>query len=315
MPRIVKGPDGTMHSFPDTATDQQISGALKAIPRANAPQASKAPTWADQMGLNAGTDSPVEGFFRGAGAAAVDMAEGATAAVRNRVASAGDPTMRMLHGAGPVEEQQDVAAVPESTAGQIGAVAPAVAEMAIPVGGGAKVGKAVIDAIPRTARAAGKFKEVMSAAGQLPVNISAPGNVALRIQELAERGGSMPMAVRKFLVRVTDPNKAAMNYEEARDFASNISRLSASEFGRLTPVVAREVAEMRVALNKAVAETAKQAGKADEYASAMKEYAQAMRVKNVIHSAVEGAKKSAPYATAVGAGYWLSKKFMDLIDQ
>jgi hypothetical protein len=36
----------------------------------------------------------------------------------------------------------------------------------------------------------------------------------------------MPMAVRKFLNRITDPEKAQMNYEEARDFASNISRLS-----------------------------------------------------------------------------------------
>lgn len=47
MPKIVKGPDGKIHSFPDQATDQQISVALKAIPEANAKTMPGAPTWAE----------------------------------------------------------------------------------------------------------------------------------------------------------------------------------------------------------------------------------------------------------------------------
>jgi hypothetical protein len=142
----------------------------------------------------------------------------------------------------------------------------------------------------------------------VPVDVNGPGQVALRINELAERGGSMPMAVRKFLNRVTDPNKPGMVYEEARDFASNISRLSANEFQRLTPVVAKEVATLRVALNKAVAEAASKAGKGEEYAQAMNEYARAMKLKNAVDAAVDGAKRGIPYATAAGVGYWLTTK-------
>jgi hypothetical protein len=116
------------------------------------------------------------------------------------------------------------------------------------------------------------------------------------------------MAVRKILNRMTDPNKPALNSQEARDFASNISRLSANEYGRLTPAVAREVAGLRVALNEAVAKAAQQAGKGAEYASAMKEYAQAMKIKGAIDAVAEGAKKGLPYATAAGAGTWLTLK-------
>lgn len=186
------------------------------------------------------------------------------------------------------------------------------AEMLVPLG-------AAAEAIPTTAKAGAKFQQVMGAARNIPVDINAPGQVALRINELAERGGSMPMVVRKFLNRVTDPNKPGLVYEEARDFASNISRLSANEYQRLTPVVAREVANLRVVLNKAVADAAGQAGKGAEYAQAMNEYARAMKIRGVIDNVVSGVKRSAPYATAAGAGtaagYWVSQHLKDLLGE
>jgi hypothetical protein len=173
-----------------------------------------------------------------------------------------------------------------NNAQRVGAVAENLLEMAVPVSKAAA-------AIPTTAKAGAKFQSVMGAAHSVPVDVNGPGAVALRIAELADRGGSMPMAVRKFLARITDPQKAAMTYQEARDFASNISRLSANEYGRLTP---------------AVAKAAQQAGKGAEYASAMKEYAQAMKIKGAIDAVAEGAKKGLPYATAAGAGTWLTLK-------
>lgn len=181
------------------------------------------------------------------------------------------------------------------------------AELALPVTRAA-------EAVPTVAKAGAKFQSVMAAARNVPIEVDAPGKVALRISELADRGGSMPMAVRKFLARVTDPEKGQMMYEEARDFASNISRLSANEFGRLTPAVAREVANLRVALNQSVAKAAEAAGKGAEYAAAMREYAQAMKVKNAVDAAIDGAKRSVPYATAAGAGYWLTSKLRGLLD-
>lgn len=49
MARIVKGPDGITHSFPDDATDAEISEALGAMQQTAAPEApaEKARTWSD----------------------------------------------------------------------------------------------------------------------------------------------------------------------------------------------------------------------------------------------------------------------------
>jgi hypothetical protein len=161
----------------------------------------------------------------------------------------------------------------------------------------------VADALPNAARAGAKFQSVMSTAKDIPIDISGPGNAALRILQLSERGGGVPpRPVMQFAQRVTNPKKPPMTYDEARDFASNISRLSANEFNRLTPVVHREVAGLRVALNKAVGEAASQAGRGSDYASAMKEYARAMQMKNVADKLWAGAKRAAPFATIAGLG-------------
>lgn len=182
------------------------------------------------------------------------------------------------------------------------------AELALPVAEAAQ-------AIPQTARAAKNFQAVMGAAKDLPVDITAPGNVALRIQQLAERGGSMPMAVRKFLVRITDPDQGPLTYEQARDFASNISRLSANEYGRLTPVISREVANLRVALNQAIGQTASRAGKGAEYAAAMNEYAKAMRLRSFFEEALQGAKQNLPWASVAGTGYYVGQKLKALLGE
>lgn len=258
-------------------------------------------TWADELGLNEGTDSMVGGFLRGSGSAAVDMLQGAVANLTNQ-ANRHRVEMRTGNYEQPAP---DVMTQPESVAGTIGAVG---ADMALPGAAGVKGGRIALNAIPRVARAGEKFQEVMGAARNIPIDVKDVGDVALRINQLAERGGSMPMAVRKILNRMTDPAKAPMAYEEARDFASNISRLSANEYGRLTPAVAREVAELRVVLNKANAQAAQKAGKLAEYESAMKEYAQAMRLRDAVEKATKAAKKAVPIATAGGVGYWLTRQ-------
>ena len=202
--------------------------------------------------------------------------------------------------------QHGVDATPyTNTAQKVGGGLETVAEMVLP-------GMAGTKAVPSATRAGALFQDVMGAAKNVAVDTADPGNVALRIQQLAERGGSMPMAVRKFINRVTDPAKADLTYEEARDFASNISRLSVDETKRLTPVVRMEVANMRVALNEAIAKAAQKAGKGAEYKTAMKEYAQAMRMRDMAEQALKGAKKAAPWLTAGGAASWLGSKLSHL---
>lgn len=184
------------------------------------------------------------------------------------------------------------------------------AETALPVGMGVKAG---LGKLPTVAKAGAKFETVMKAAHTRPVDVSQAGDVALRIQELADRGSSMPMVVRKFLKRVTDPAQGDLTYKEARDFYHNISRLSANEVQRLTPVVHREVNALRVALNQALERTAAGVGKGKEYAEAMSEYRRAARGREMV-DAVGNAAKKAAITGAIGAGaYGVAKQggFLD----
>lgn len=275
------------------------------------PTPKKQPTWSKSLGLQEPTTSPMVGFMRGAGSGVVDLAQGAVSNVLGQLNTKLDAENATRKSFGqPETATMPRVENPESFAGDVGNVMPMIAEMTI---GGRPAAKAAIEAIPSTARAGRGFQEVMGAARNIPIETKAVGDAALRVQQLAERGSTMPQAVRKLLLRMTDPDKTPMVYEEARDFASNISRLSANEMGRLTPVMAKEVANLRVALNEANAQAAKAAGKLPEYKAAMQEYARAMRIKSAIDSAVQGAKRSLPYATAVGAGYWLTREVKSLL--
>jgi hypothetical protein len=190
-----------------------------------------------------------------------------------------------------------------------------VASLLLPNAAGAAM-SAASKAIPNSQRAATKFATVMGAAKTVPVDIEAPGQVALRIQQLAERGGTMPRMVRQFASRITDPNQGPLTYGEARDFASNISRLSADEYNRLTPVIQREVGNLRASLNDAVGQAADAAGQGDTYRSAMSEYARSKSLQDTLGSIKKGATKALPWGLGIGAGgtaTYAAKKLIDLL--
>lgn len=172
---------------------------------------------------------------------------------------------------------------------------------------------AAVDAIPNAERAGKNFQEVMGAAKNVPINTEEPGNAALRVWQLADRGGSMPKAVRNLLARMGDPEKPPLAYEEARDFYSNISRLSAAEQQRLTPVMKRAVGELRAALDAANEGAAGEVGKAELYRAAMKEYRNAARLRGVADASVKYGKRAA-VTGAVGAAGLGAAKALGVLD-
>lgn len=126
----------------------------------------------------------------------------------------------------------------------------------------------------RQMSAAGKvFSQIESQAGKIPIDTTAPGNAALDIQRLAQSGGQMPKVVRDFLKRATDPEQGPITYAEARQFFSNASRLSKDEYDRLTPVMQRGASMFAKALNESITEAAGKVGQADNYITALKQYA------------------------------------------
>ena len=151
------------------------------------------------------------------------------------------------------------------------------------------------------ARAATNFQQVMGAAEKEVVPVTNELSDALsRYQQLADRGGSRSIAVTKLMNRLTTPESAPLTYKEARDFYNNISRLSADEFNRLTPVMKQQVGAVRVALNNAIQGTAETVGKGEQYANAMQEFAQGARNTRKVAALGKVAKKLA-FAGALGA--------------
>jgi hypothetical protein len=161
--------------------------------------------------------------------------------------------------------------------------------------------------LPSTERAGQAFSEVEAAAGDHPVNINPAGQQALKIQELAQSGGSMPKVVKDFLKRVTDPEEGPLTYSEARKFYSNATRISADEANRLTPVMKRQLSIFTQTLGSSIADTAGAAGKMEQYRGAMGEYRNASRLRSakeaMVDYFVKPAIKAIPYGAGAAAGY------------
>jgi hypothetical protein len=143
---------------------------------------------------------------------------------------------------------------------------------------GGPAAEAAITAVPSREFAAQLFKDVSEHAGNVPVSITHSGDAILRAQEISNAGTSMPQSLGKLLKRVTDPKKAPLTYDEARDFYTNITSLSANESARLSPVMRKQVANVRAGLMKDIGDAADQAGQAAKYYAAMKDYARASKL-------------------------------------
>jgi len=135
--------------------------------------------------------------------------------------------------------------------------------------------------VPSTVRAGQGFTKVSAAAGKLPVDVNAAGQVAFEAQKLAEAGATLPKVFRDFLKRATDPKQAALTFDEARQFLSNAGRLSADESSRMIPPMRRQISRFAAALQEAVKKTADSVGELDTYISSLKEYRRTAVLKSV----------------------------------
>lgn len=162
-------------------------------------------------------------------------------------------------------------------------------------------------------RAGGNIQAATQAAGAVPLNTEGVGQSGLRAMELQEAGGRMPRVVSMLMRRVTDPDQPDLTFAEARDYYSNLSRLSANEFGSLNPTMQRQVGAMRQALHEALTSAADTVGAGDQYASGMSEYAKAGRagqywdknLKPLLGSLAKDALKGSALA---GGGYEVWKR-------
>jgi hypothetical protein len=191
-----------------------------------------------------------------------------------------------------MEQQADIG----SPEGIVGAAAPITAATLAP-SFGVRALNAAKKALPgaRIARAASQLGEVRGAAGNIPIDVSKAGNTALEIMKQTERGGPPVRAVRQIVQRMTDPSKGALTYEEAKDFQSNLSKLSASEHMEMKPATKRLVGQLNAELKEALKGAASQVGKGYVFSGAMKDYHRAAQTRDFFNAAKDAAVKSLPY--------------------
>lgn len=142
------------------------------------------------------------------------------------------------------------------------------------------------EVLPSAERAGQAFKKVSATVGKHTVPITdGLSNALMNYQGLVDTGGSRSLAVSKLLSRITSPDAAPLTYDEARQFYSNISRLSANESMRLTPQMKRAVGMIAQEFNGAISQTADDAGKLGQFQGAMKEYASAKNLEDKVELA------------------------------
>jgi hypothetical protein len=161
--------------------------------------------------------------------------------------------------------------------------------------------------IPTAAKAGAALRDVKAVAGGVPIDISEAGNTALEMMTQKERGGQLPQAVRQLVSRFTDPSKGPITYEEAKDFQSNISNLSANEKMALKPNTVRLLGQLNSNLKDALESAADTQGKGQQFVNAMKDYHNAMRIRGMSDAAKEAAWRAALGA----AGVYGAKKIWD----
>ncbi len=240
-----------------------------------------------------------KGIAKGAAHSAIDLAEGAAQShiIPGLTTGTLPPELTQL-------ARQKIAY--SNTPQRIGGGIETAAEIALPLVRG-------VGMVPTTTRAGRTFQTVMSAAKDVPLDVAGPGNAALEIQQLGSRGGTTPRAVTQFMRRITDPAQSPMTYQEGRDWASNISRLSADEYNRLTPVIKKAMGNFRTELSGSLRGAADTVGQGEAYQNAMKEYAQAKQIQDVLSTVGHGIQRGLPYASGAGLGYLLAQKLSGLL--
>jgi hypothetical protein len=167
-----------------------------------------------------------------------------------------------------------------------------------------------IPSIPTTSRAGKLFTEVMDAAKDKPVNLTRTQPALERVAQLTDAGAPVQTAPNKLLLR--SQTISPLSYQDARDFYSNISNLSAQDKLGMNGPMKKAVGDLRVALKADIGDTAATVGKGPQYEKAMKQYQAAMRNKNAAKTVGNYAVKTGATAAGLGAAYSVWDMLRDL---
>lgn len=171
-------------------------------------------------------------------------------------------------------------------------------------GPGAVKGMQMVDkVIPQARRAGAGLEAAKLAAANVPIDTSKIIPIVERALEIGGsgkmkgRGAYVPKAMSDLAFALEDTNgvKGPMNFPEARDFASSLSRLSADEKMKVNGEMGGLVKQAAGEFAQANMSAAEQAGIGPKFAADMTEYRRAMQMQ-------EMAKRLKGYGIKVGLG-------------
>lgn len=198
-----------------------------------------------------------------------------------------------------IQGGQDVPQHPLKGALRVGEGALQAASLPMTFAGG-PTAEAGINAIPSRKAAGQMFESVMGDAANQPVTLTRALEPLERTQQLASRGAAPVRAADQLYQRINTTNP--LTYREARDFASNLSGLSRTERMATNPTMTRSVGQLSHAFNADVGDAAAAAGRGEDYANAMKEYARAARWNQNLKTAAKVGIPAAGAAIGLGQG-------------
>ncbi len=273
-------------SFEDFKKQQPAIPTFEEFSKQPQPQAEKPappPTLKDMAG------KAMAGVLS-ASQAPSNMMEGIKGAIKGSVRTVYDPLSTVLPMPERLNERIHGLTEPSNAAQTVGSYAPDVA-MALASGASA------IKALPSTARAGANFAKAMQAAKDVPVDVSKFAQPVLRAKQINSVAGDPMAPVLRKAFGTIMPTTEPLTYENARILASSAGRKAQQTAmgGKLTGEMGKRLSETARGLDEATAEAAQRAGVGDIHNSAMKEYRNAMRLK-------EGAKTAAKIAVPAAVG-------------
>jgi hypothetical protein len=181
-----------------------------------------------------------------------------------------------------------------------------------------KVGEAAEAAgkiIPSAKRAGETMEQLRAAIGTHPVEITDElSKAATRVQELADNGNTMPSAARKFIIRITDPEKGHLTYNEARDFMTKFGNMTGEEQSTIAPAMKGQMKQLGGALKNAVEATASRGGKLEDFQNSMNEYRRSVTLQKAMDIVKEYGTKAAITGAAGATGVAVYEKLKSLFE-
>lgn len=187
-----------------------------------------------------------------------------------------------------LSQVKDVATNPGAMGTLVGTAAQ-VAPMVLGAADAALPTRPLVGEIPTRAKAGELFQKAQTGAQNQPVLLNKAGPTLARQQEMTSRGGSEVRQANLLADRVKNANKPSgqpIAYPEARDFATELGQRSIMERLGTSPRMSRQLKLLNNDFNTDIQDAATRAGVGDEHAQAMKTYARAMQLRNLLRAGV-----------------------------